>query len=270
MTGPETTASTTGPLVVADRFNGPTSSGNGGYTAGLLAERAVTHPARPADCPVVEVTLRKPPPLATPMEVVHADEPELRTRLLLGGEVVAEARCSDEELPTVDEVSSEVAARAAEQYAGHRRHPFPRCFACGPAREDGDGLRIFPGPVVDAPQPDAARPRVAAPWVPHETLAVASDLLDGVQRIGVAATWAALDCVGGWSSDLEGRPMVLGRMAARIDALPVVGEPHVVVGAELGGEGRKVFTASTLYDSDGRVVARARHTWIAIDPAAFS
>ena len=59
-------------------------------------------------------------------------------------------------------------------------------------------------------------------------------------------------------------------MTARDDALPVVGEPHVVVGQQRGEDGRKAFTASTLYDSDHRVVATAQHVWIAVDPAAFN
>ena len=52
--------------------------------------------------------------------------------------------------------------------------------------------------------------------------------------------------------------MVLARMTARVDALPVVGEEHVVVGLGRGSEGRKTFTAATLYDSDGRVVGPRR------------
>ena len=75
-------------------------------------------------------------------------------------------------------------------------------------------------------------------------------------------TWAALDCPGGWAADLANNPAVLGRMTARIDTLPVVGEEHVVVGHFRGSEGRKLHTASTLYDADGRVVATAEHTWI--------
>lgn len=249
-------------LVIPARYCGPTSSGNGGYTAGLLAERFANHPSPAPDCPVVEVTLRKPPPLETDLRVEHLLDAPV-TRLLDGETLVAEARCTDEELQPVDEVPVGVATEAMHAYAGLRSHPFPRCFACGPAREEGDGLRIFPGPVGDS--------RVASTWVPHESLAEASDLLDpGVQRVGLGTTWAALDCVGGWTTDLEGRPMVLGQIAARVDALPVVGEPHVVVGAELRTEGRKTFTASTIYDSDGRIVARARHTWIEIDPAAFT
>ena len=38
-------------------------------------------------------------------------------------------------------------------------------------------------------------------------------------------------------------------MTARVDALPVVGEEHVVVGQDRGHDGRKTFTAATLYDA---------------------
>jgi hypothetical protein len=180
------------------------------------------------------------------------------------GAPVAEAREVDVDLVTVEEVAPDVAAGAMAHYPGLRSHPFPGCFACGPEREEGDGLQIFPGPVPGA---DGT---VASLWVPHASFAESGDVLDGVERVGVGTTWAALDCVGGWSEDLEGRPMVLGRITARVDALPVVGEPHVVVGQRRGADGRKSFTASTLYDSDHRVVATAEHVWIAVDPATFN
>jgi hypothetical protein len=251
---------TDSPLVVPARYCGPTGSGNGGYTAGLVAERFANHPNLAPECPVVEVTLRKPPPLDTDMTVEHVDGAV--TRVLVGDALVAEARCTDEDLRPVDEVSLDRATAAMRDYAGLRNHPFPRCFVCGPTREESDGLRIFAGPVGQG--------RVASAWVPHQSLAEASDLLDpGVQRVSVGTAWAALDCVGGWSTDLEGRPAVLGQIAARVDALPVIGETHVVTGAELSRQGRKTFTASTIYDSDGRIVARARHAWLAVDPAAF-
>jgi hypothetical protein len=241
-------------LIVPARFNGPVRSGNGGFTAGSLAERVST-------TATVEVTLRRPPPLETPMTVA-ADAGV--TTLAVGDELVASARIVDDDLDAVDEVTPDVAARAMLGYPGRVRHPFPTCFACGPDRADGDGLRIFPGPV------EGDRGHVASVWVPGPTHAESSDLVDGVQRCGFGITWAALDCVGGWSEDLEGRPCVLGRMTARVDARPVVGEPHVVVGRRLGRDGRKSFTASTLYDADGRVVAAARHVWIAVDPSAFN
>jgi hypothetical protein len=255
-------------LIIPSRYRGPARSGNGGWTSGSLAEQV----ASTADIPAVEVTLRQPPPLETPLTVraLAADDPAnargLALTVLLAGDVpVAEAREVDDELATVEEVDPDVAAAAMGDYAGLRTHPFPGCFACGPDREPGDGLRIFPGPV-----PGRAD-TVASLWVPDGSLAVSTDLVDeGLERVGTATTWAALDCVGGWSEDLEGRPSVLGRMTARVDALPVVGEPHVVVGQRRGADGRKTFTASTLYDSDHRVVATAEHVWIAVDPSAFN
>jgi hypothetical protein len=247
---------TAGELTIASRFRGPARSGNGGYTAGALAEQVPTDD----ECPVIEVTLRQPPPLDVAMTVEQRDTV---TALSLGGSLVADARQVEHDLEPVESVPADAATEAMGRFPGLADHPFPTCFGCGPDRVQGDGLRIFPGKVGED--------RVAALWVPHPSLAVSSDLLDaGVQRIGVPIAWAALDCVGGWAGDLEGRTMVLGRMTATVDALPVVGEPHVVVGRLTGSSGRKTFTASTLYDSDGRVVARAEHIWIEIDPDAFN
>ena len=50
---------------------------------------------------------------------------------------------------------------------------------------------------------------------------------------------------------------MLGRITAAVDAVPRIGEPCVVVGRHLRDDGRKTFTASTAYDSDGRVLGRA-------------
>jgi hypothetical protein len=41
------------------------------------------------------------------------------------------------------------------------------------------------------------------------------------------------------------------------------------MGERRGSEGRKTFTASTLHDADGRIVGRAEHVWVAVDPALF-
>jgi len=243
-------------LLIPGRFNGPARSANGGFAAGSLAEQVPGATQR-----AVEVTLRRPPPLDTVMAVEERDG---TTVLYLDGEPVAEARLVPDDLEAVDEVAADVAAEAMLGYPGRTGHPFPTCFGCGPERAEGDGLRIFPGPV------GGVRGHVASLWVPAESQAESGDLLDQVHRVGTGVTWAALDCVGGWSEEIEGRPCVLGRMTARVDALPVVGEPHVVVGRHLAAEGRKSFTASTLYDADGRVVAAARHTWIQVDPAVFN
>jgi len=250
-------------LLVPRRFCGPPSSGNGGWTAGALA--ALLDHDSPDDhaaaWPTVRVTLRRPPPLDVPMPVSGGVATSEQ------GDVAA-AEVVTDELGSVEPVSWGEATDAAATYPGLTSHPFPTCFACGTGREEGDGLRIFPGPVDDDSE---GRTRMAAPWTPHPS--VAEDFhtySDDVRRASIAVAWAALDCVGGWAGDLTERLMVLGRITARVDTLPVIGEPHVVVGAARGSEGRKTFTAATLYDADGRVVAAAEHVWIAVDPADFA
>jgi len=188
------------------------------------------------------------------------------------GTPVLAARCSHDEVRDVEPVETDEAHAAMASYSGLTSHPFPTCFACGTGREPGDGLRIFPGRVSDAAGDDGtSHPRVAATWTPDPT--VAEDYhayADARPRASLPVTWAALDCVGGWAGDLEERLMVLARMTARLDSLPVIGEEHVVVGMGRGQEGRKTWTSSTMYDADGRVVASAEHLWVAVDPAVFA
>jgi hypothetical protein len=233
-------------LVVPARFCGPAASGNGGWTSGALAARV--------GAPTVRVSLRRPPPLDVPMPVSVDDGGA--TVASYDGQAVAVAEATGHDLRPVDVVPAEVARAASASYPGLVAHPFPTCFACGTGREEGDGLRIFPGPVAAAPT------RVAAPWTPHPSVA------DGDQAT-YAVTWAALDCAGGWAGDLTERMMVLASMTARVDALPVVGEEHVVVGEDRGHDGRKTWTATTLYDAEGRALATAEHLWVAVDPALF-
>ncbi len=239
-------------LLIPARYCGPPDSANGGFTAGSLASRLRDiDPERP-----VTVRLHQPPPLDASLLVTHeGDEEPPKVTLSFGGAVVASASPYDGDLEAVEPVSAAEAEQAATRFPGHTWHPFATCFACGTGRPDG--LRIFPGAV----DPLEGHHRVAAPWTCPEATPDASD---------VATAWAALDCIGGWAGGFgEERLMVLGSMAAHIEALPTPGEPHVVMGQSLGQEGRKSYTAATLYDSDGRIVGLAEHTWISVDRSAF-
>ncbi|MEV8375024.1 hypothetical protein AB0P21_19970 [Kribbella sp. NPDC056861] len=236
---------------ISPRFRGPAQSGNGGYVAGLVgtALAAVTT----ADT-VPRVRLLVPPPMETDLELLVEST---GAKLTSAAGVVAEAVPVDADALadcTVDGVAPEEALAAEAQYRGLADHPFPGCFVCGP--ENAEGLQLKPGPLGDG--------RTACIWLPAANLAAADGLIDPV------FLWSALDCPGGWAIDLEGRPSVLGQMSASIDARPQPGEPCVVMGRVLSEDGRKTHTASTLYDSDGRVLARAKHTWILVDPADFN
>lgn len=233
------------PLIVPHRFNGPPRSGNGGWTCGALA---ATLPAQGIGT-AVTVTLRLPPPLDVPMPVLATAAGATLTR---DGQPVAEAVYAEARPVPVAPVPASTAAEAETRYLGHRSHPFPTCFACGPDRRVGDGLRLFAGAVAPGDPEDA---RVAATWTPYES--------------SVPIAWAALDCPGGWASDLEGRPSVLGRMTAEVRSLPRTSQRYVVVGELRGIDGRKTFTAATVYGPDDEVVASAEHTWFTVDPEAF-
>jgi hypothetical protein len=235
---------------VERRFQGPERSGNGGYVAGLVGTALA---AQLGERHVPRATLRMPPPLQKDLDLTASAD---CARLADGSALVAEAVPVDAGFladATIEPVSPEEARTAEASYRGLRDHPFPTCFVCGPANPGG--LRLQPGPVGDG--------RTACTWKPAADLAT-DGLVDDI------FLWSALDCPGGWTIDLEGRPSVLGQLTACIDARPQVGEECVALGRYLGEDGRKTFTASTLYDADGRVLARAKHTWIMVDPAAFN
>jgi hypothetical protein len=219
-------------IVIERRFRGPTESGNGGYTCGLVAA-FVDGPA--------EVTLRLPPPLDRPLEVVRDDGV---VRVLDEGSVVAEGKPAGVELDLPDPPSFDEAAAAALPQ-GDLDSPFPECFVCGAQRSLGDGLRIFAGPLGEG--------LVAATWVPAES------------HQAPEFVWAALDCPGAYAGGFgvgERGTLVLGRLAATVDAVPRAGEQCVVVGWPLGEEGRKVYAGTALYGEGGRLLGSARATWI--------
>jgi hypothetical protein len=227
-------------VTIDARYRGPPGSGNGGYVAGMLAGFL----AGPA-----EVRLARPPPLDRPLDVRMLDDDSLE---LLDGEVtLASARWADVELDVPPPPPYALAEQAAKGYVGHRQHIFPGCFVCGTARESGDGLRIHAGPLrLDS------RDTVAAPWRPDTSLAGTRG------RIRPEFQWAALDCPGYFAVAPDSRVMLLGSFAARIDRTVEVGEPCIVVGWRLDGEGRKQRAGTALYGAGGDCVARALATWI--------
>lgn len=235
-------------LTVARRFCGPPASANGGYVAGLLAAR--TAPLGAA----VTVTLRQPPPLEQALAVVTDGD---TTRLLDGDLLIAEAVAGSLAADPVPPVSLAEARAAEPHYPGLDDHSFDGCFVCGPGRRAGDGLGLRPGPVGPG--------RSACSWTPDPSLADADD--DAVAA--PEFVWAAMDCPGGWTSDLVARPLVLGRMTAAVHRLPAIGRPVVIVGQLLETTGRKTLTAVSAYDEDGTELGHAEQVWIEVDPAVF-
>jgi hypothetical protein len=228
-------------LRIPARFNGPSESANGGYTCGLVAGLVGSE--------VASVSLRAPPPLERPLQVVPEGD---RVQLLDGATVVAEGVGDELLLDVPDPVAPDRAGRASE--AGRERwvgrHPFPECVVCGPAREPGDGMRVFPGELDDG--------LYAAAWTPDDSLD------DGSGWVRPECVWAALDCPTSApvATFGQGPPLVLARLTARLGCPVRVGESHALVSWPLHVDGRKRRAACALFDSEGRLLCASSALWI--------
>ena len=223
-------------VLIPGRYNGPPTSGNGGWVSGLVA----SHTPVTADAPAVSVRLRLPPPLDRELTLDVGEPTVLRD----GEDVIATATAASTPAGPLPAPVTFDEARAAEAHGiTAEEHPFPTCYGCGPAHPTG--LRIRSGPVPGTTT-------YAATWLPRESSA--------------SEVWAALDCPGGKAAGFPATLMVLGTMTARILTPPVVGQEHVVLSWSRGDDGRKRHAASALFTADGRLLARADQTWVAIDP----
>jgi hypothetical protein len=234
-------------LTIPSRFCGPPGSGNGGYVCGRIAAYL--------DGPVT-VTLRRPPPLATPMTVERGGESSIRIHH--GRTLIAEATSSPGSQAL--EIPGPVSMAEAHTAAGRARYysdpVFPACFVCGTGRQPGDGLRIFPGPV-------AGRPLWAAPWTPDPSVT------DATGRVRPEVVWAALDCPSGIAAaeaaDLaQDTAILLGRMTASLAVLPVAGDQYRVIAWPGERDGRKLTAGSALLGPGGQALAAARTLWLTV------
>ena len=227
---------------IESRYCGPPGSGNGGYVCGRLAEH-IHGTAR--------VRLSVPPPLDVPL---HLEEMDSTVLLKRRDQVIAQAWPHEFDL-AVPACPSLAESRAmSRNYQGFVEHAFSTCFVCGPERNPGDGLRVFPGW-------SEKWNVVSSPWKPDPSLC------DEDGNVRSWFVWAALDCPGGWSFlRAGGSAAVLGEFAVRIDE-KVPGDAELItVGWELERAGRKHFTGSALLDQHGKVLARGKGTWFDIDP----
>ena len=233
-------------LEISRRFCGPPNSGNGGYVCGRLAKGLAG---------TVTSRLKAPPPLATPLRREWTRE---SAQLFHEAALIGEAKSSELRLEAPDCASLAEAERAATAYPGFTSHLFPRCFVCGPAREPGDGLRIFAGPL-------RGQSLLAAPWVPDASVAegefVASEFL-----------WAALDCPSAFAllPMPEGAAIVLGELTASIQGTVRVGQAVVVSSWPIAHEGRRRTAGSAIHTSEGAPVAIARAVWIEVPLSAWA
>jgi hypothetical protein len=219
-------------LSVESRFNGPTTSGNGGYSCGLLA----AHVDGPA-----AVSLRSPVPLDTPLDLVHGDGV---VRALDGETLVAEATPT---APLALEVPAAVSlpeARLANgRHAAHHGSPFSQCFVCGVDRDDC--LEVFAGPVEGHDTAVVASHWTPPAWTADESGAVRPEFV-----------WAVLDCPTYFA--VYGEELVLAflvRQQVEVLAPIAAGSEHVVISWPLAAEGRKRSAGAAVLGAEGETLA---------------
>jgi len=232
-------------MTISRRFCGPSKYGNGGYVCGRIA-RHISGAAT--------VRLFSPPPLETELRIEAA---EGVVKLLHGSELVGEGRNVELDLTAPLSPSFSEAKEASKSYLGFTSHSFPRCFVCGPHREEGDGMRIFAGPIKDGSV-------VAAPWIVEASLARDS-------RISDEFLWAALDCPSAFAvlPVPEGMTIVLGQLSSCINGSVRPSEKCVVIGWPIHVEGRKQVAGSAVFSEVGDTVAIGRATWFEVPESAF-
>jgi hypothetical protein len=226
-------------LVINRRFRGPPTSGNGGYTCGMLAAAAAKS---------VEVRLVRPPPLDAPL-AIESDPATSGLVLKDGPDIVATATPKAFELEVPRPPTYEQALAAVKHYEGFQEHAYSDCFVCGPVRARGDGMRVFASPIE-------GMNLVAAAWLPDRSLVGA----DG--KVLPEFMWAALDCPGFFATGAAVRGPLLGTYAARIDRCVHLDAPSVVIGWSLRHDGRKHVVGTAIFDNFGELCGRALATWI--------
>jgi hypothetical protein len=162
-------------VCIDPRFNGPPDLGHGGYSCGLVATRI--------DAPVAAVSLRRPPPLDTPLAVRRDGSGAVA--LLDGEDVVAEGEPAELSLEVPEPVELEVAREARERNPWLETHPFPTCFGCGTQRDRAEAIATVLGPVP------GRQGLVADTWTPQPEFAGDDGTIDAL------FVWAALDCPTG-------------------------------------------------------------------------
>ena len=262
-------------LSISSRFCGPPQSGNGGYTAGLLA----SHLRGQDDSEFsvkrsVEVCLRKPTPLDTKLSVIRTDD---EVHLMDGEELLAEAKLvEDLQLDVPKPVTFSEAKSARHRFISKDDHLFSGCFVCGTSHPTG--MRLHPGPVASE-----TKPVVACDWVVGDALAKRAI------QANTAQVWAALDCPGYFGAfipksftncsagsaglynveSLKPVCALLGKISAQVFRLPNPGERCIVMGWPIDWVRRKISVGSAVFSEAGEVIAKASAVWIQVDSSRF-
>ena len=230
-----------GDITIASAFNGPPSSGNGGYAAGVLS--------RLFEAPHI-VRISAPIPLDTALAVTRQDDKLVAAS---GGMPILTARAGGVTLTPPAPPSMKAAQEAGQNPTYFGAGGVSTCFVCGRNRKPGEGLHIHCGRIDET--------HAASVWRPHEAFC------DEAGAVRPEYVWAALDCPGGFSLPLSETTYLLGEMTAALHGPVPCGEEIIVHAWHAWSDGRKHFAGTALHAADGTLLAQADTLWIELTPA---
>jgi len=233
------------PIHLDPWFQGPTGSGQGGWTAHRMQQQID---------PQVTFALRRPIPLATDLFVRAVDD----AWHLVTADDEPPVMIATEWEPSFAKTTAVSIADATAAATGFPLtgdlHPVPECFSCG---LEPDSMQVHSGPLGDG--------RWATDWQAPTWAVNADGTFDD------AALWAAIDCAAAWYAGCEGgiRRSVTAQYAVEVRQPIQPGETYALV-AWAGDydpewDGRKRGAASAAFDASGACVALARSFWIALE-----
>lgn len=232
-------------------YQGPTGSGQGGWTAHRFLAKVAEHTERP-----MTVALRAAIPLDTDLVVMSQDD-----RWLLrapDGTTIMVAAEWEPAFADTTPVTIEAARAARHRFSDIvDEHPVPDCFSCG---RRPDSMGVHAGPLADDD-------RFATDWT------VPDWAVDDVGDVDPGTVWAAIDCCAAWwvaRSRIDGGPSAALTVQYAVDQIHPLepGATYALVG--WGGDhdpewhGRKRHAASAAFDAAGRCVARSVSYWVRI------
>jgi hypothetical protein len=234
------------PIRVGRWFQGPTGSGQGGWTAHQLAKQ-IDHP--------VTMAIKAPVPLETDLDVVHDLENE-RWLLVDHSSAVTvmvaepwEATFADTAPVSIDDATE---ARSRFETVVDE-HPVPFCFSCGLQH---DSMRVHAGPLDDD--------RFATDWRAPDW-AIAND-----GTVDPGTLWAAIDCTAAWYVGYSRGPRTPLTVQYAVEVLHPIepGVTYALVGwsgdHSSNWDGRKRHGASAAFAPDGTCVARSVSFWLSV------
>jgi len=225
-------------------FQGPTGSGQGGWTAQRFAV-AIGEP--------VTVSIRRPIPLETDMHVLVVGDAWHLVDPAEPDAPVLIASPWDGVYPDTDPVSVAAAADASTRFPLHDDHPVPVCFSCG---HEQDSMQVHSGELPDG--------RWATDWT------VPDWAVDDQDHVDEGALWAAIDCAQAWYAGNAGgrKHSVTVQLAVEVLEPLEPGATYALVawnGAfPQDWDGRKRGAGGAVFADDGTCVARSSSFWIAI------